>query len=645
MRIPLCLLIATGMILFLATPRDSFAQETQPSADASTEPNEPAKAKPAPVTAPEPEEAPMPPLPAMEEGQLDPLPPPSDGPAPVPPGFREVTMNEASAAKPPLNVLDLHGYLRMRGDISNGLDLGLAKYPVTYPGADDRGVAYPQFPGSNSGRSDTLSSANLRFRLEPTINISEDVRIMGQIDILDNLVMGSTPDGYPANAYYPLVAFSQGQIPPTAGFNSTRNSIAVKRLWGEVMTPLGLLRFGRMPSHWGLGLLANDGGPAHYDAGPLVTRPDPLGQVGQCFDCDYGSTSDRILFATKLFGHYFVPMIDFTAEGPYFTQVNEYNGQPVDLDQLDDVNSYILAVFKRDKPEDIRHALEQDEYVFNYGAQLVYRNQALDAADYHSQQVGDPNSGATQSIGNYAVRNAEAFIPDFWMRFMWGKLRIEMEAVMVWGKIDHTNIGSNLDADGNLEPHAEEQLDMLQFGGVLQADYRVMNDQLILGLELGFASGDNSPGMGVRPFEEKQFSHTHGDHDVNNFRFNLDYHVDLILWRQIIGTVTDAMYFKPSLQYNIAEGLGAKISAIYSSAIYAASTRGKSSPLGLEFDVDFFYFSDDNFHAGVSYGMLIPFAGMQYLGEDMETGGIGDFNLDDDGDVAHRIMARLVLYF
>ena len=132
------------------------------------------------------------------------------------------------------------------------------------------------------------------------------------------------------------------------------------------------------------------------------------------------------------------------------------------------------------------------------------------------------------------------------------------------------------------------------------------------------------------------------DNDINNFRFNPDYHVDMILWRQIIGTVTDAFYLKPSLQYEISPGMGAKISAIYSSAIATSSTRGNSSPLGLEFDVDFFYFSSDNFHAGLSYGLLIPLDGMDEIKE-------ADDLLNDtetiDAEIAHRIMGRLVLFF
>ena len=45
---------------------------------------------------------------------------------------------------------------------------------------------------------------------------------------------------------------------------------------------------------------------------------------------------------------------------------------------------------------------------------------------------------------------------------------------------------------------------------------------LLLGVELGYASGDKSPGFGVRPFDEKQFEHNLGDNSINNFRFHPD---------------------------------------------------------------------------------------------------------------------------
>ena len=34
----------------------------------------------------------------------------------------------------------------------------------------------------------------MRLRIEPTINISDQVRVRSQFDIFDNLILGSTPD-------------------------------------------------------------------------------------------------------------------------------------------------------------------------------------------------------------------------------------------------------------------------------------------------------------------------------------------------------------------------------------------------------------------------------------------------------------------
>ena len=38
--------------------------------------------------------------------------------------------------------------------------------------------------------------ANMRLRLEPAIHLSDDVRVRMQIDVFDNMVLGSTPDSF-----------------------------------------------------------------------------------------------------------------------------------------------------------------------------------------------------------------------------------------------------------------------------------------------------------------------------------------------------------------------------------------------------------------------------------------------------------------
>ena len=50
------------------------------------------------------------------------------------------------------------------------------------------------FPKPDRGGK-TLADVNTRWRIEPKLNVSEDVRIHAQIDVFDNLIFGATPDG------------------------------------------------------------------------------------------------------------------------------------------------------------------------------------------------------------------------------------------------------------------------------------------------------------------------------------------------------------------------------------------------------------------------------------------------------------------
>lgn len=570
-----------------------------------------------------------------------------------------ISMDEADAAKPPLNLLDLHGYLRLRGDLYQGLGLGLEDLPASYPVAEDRGTAYPQFPGSATGRGDTQGMANLRFRLEPTINISEDVRVHAQLDLLDNLILGATPDGFPQNQYYPLTAFSQGQIAPSAGFNAVTDSIRLKRVWGEVLTPVGTLRFGRMGFHWGLGMLVNDGGPAFADRGPLVQNSGWQPEPGRCFDCDFGTTVDRIMFTTRIFEHDISVASDFASEGPT-THRFGYQGQPLDADQLDDSTAWALMVTHEERPRAVRSALARGGWVLEYGLFFQFKNQPLDATsvgypqdedarqDLAADLVWYPADLAYDSdleITDFTARNAEFYTTDAWLRFMWDRLRLELELALVYGTVGDVATRPTYDENGDLlQEQKAGSVEMLQFGGVLRADYGMLDEELRLGLELGLATGDDAPGFGVRGLSAPQASRAFGDGSIDNFQFHRAYQVDMILFRRILGTVTDAVYLRPSVRYDLLDGLGAQLSMVYASAVYQASTRGKSHPLGLELDLDLFWFFMDKLHAGLSYGILFPLSGLDHLGDDMARGGTGTA-ADTGADIAHRILFRLVFAF
>jgi hypothetical protein len=75
---------------------------------------------------------------------------------------------------------------------------------------------------------------------------------------------------------------SQTQDPPEVGQNGFTTSIRAKRAWAEIDTEFGSIYFGRMPWNWGRGLFYND---------------------GSCADCDVGTTVDRVMAMTTVYGH------------------------------------------------------------------------------------------------------------------------------------------------------------------------------------------------------------------------------------------------------------------------------------------------------------------------------------------------------
>lgn len=530
--------------------------------------------------------------------------------------------------KPELNFLEIDGYFRFRYDLFSKLDLGLYHVntdtgvrsgpfasgyapPVPICATDVRDRPTSTTPGATSctndaGLSDTLAGANMRLRLEPILNVYEDIKIKTQIDVLDNLVLGSTPDAYPFNPISPLVAFSQTQLPPTAGVNTIwTDSVRVKRVWAEVMTPLGQLRVGRMPSHFGMGVLANE---------------------GRGLDADFGDSNDRIMFATRIGDFYVVPAYDWAASGPTSANLLDPYGQPFDRDQRDDVDQYILAIVKRDKEDEIRQKLENDEWVLNFGTYQVGRFQALDAASFYAQP-NNPNDQST--VTDLIERDAQAYAYSYWVKFMWRKLTIEAEYAGILGKIGNSAIQGSYGA-------RDKELDINQHGATLNVTYKLLRDALSLELLVVAASGDSAPGWGIRPLGDVSGSRgiwdgtqaPAGDSSITNFRFDPSFVVDMIFWRQLVGAVTDALIIRPGMQYNITEGLGARIDLVYSRAWFAESTPsgsleglvgqdgtdlGLGSPsanLGLEADVKLFYDSTEGFHAWLQYGMFIPFGGL-----------------------------------
>ncbi len=457
----------------------------------------------------------------------------------------------------------------------------------------------------------------MRLRLEPTINVTEQVRVKAQLDVFDNLVMGSTPDGYYINRGFggaagssdvPLSAFSRSQAAPSAGINSVYDSVRAKRAWAEVRTPFGELRFGRMPSNWGMGMLVNN---------------------GDCLDCDYGVNADRVMFATKLWGHFIAFMWDWVSTGPTTQLIGPQQGQGVfyNADTLDDVSQWILALGRQDTPEELKEKLDQGKIVFNYGGYFVYRQQ-----DWDQTGALQPSGNTDQSLqATIHPRQAKAFVGDIWLRLNWKKLHIEGEGAIIAGTIGNLT---------DLFPAVKGSTSILSGGFVVKADYKLLHDALKIYFEVGYASGDDSedPNANVN---YKLANLVPVNNQIGRFTFDPDYHVDLILFRRILGTVTNATYFKPGVSYDIVDNFGARVDLMYALANHPVGYPGNSYNLGLEIDAQLMYKNEEEgFYAGLVYGVLFPFAA---LGLPAEI--YGAQYAKDSPDIAQTFQARLIVKF
>jgi uncharacterized protein (TIGR04551 family) len=554
----------------------------------------------------------------------------------------------AVAEGPKLELVELDGYLRFRGQLYDQLDLGA--------GTDASGFFYFPKPIIDPNRRSTLATSNMRLRVEPTLNVSEHVRVRAQLDVLDNHVLGGSSGVAFDETFspYPVPFYGSSRVGFQFDPHQDRAAIIPKRAWAEVQTPVGLLAFGRMPSSWGLGILTHAGGG---------------------LDEDFGDTVDRLQFALPPVGTpvgplTFVPILDFDAEGALSADVHwgAGVGQPFDLDSADDARTYAIKAVRIDTEDEVRRKLERGESSFNFGAYYSYRTQRNVFPDW---LLNGYNATLSPGAEEFAHRLAYGHVVDLWARFLLPRWRIELEGAWAYGHVGNafvtsfdgpTNDPANVP---NLVVDSLGRVLVRQWGAVLQTEFKAVPNKVALGLEFGVASGDDAPGFGNDPrrllqnsidpdtgertiefqpygsLDGPQFGNfaklsgvgTRADRDIRNFRFNPSYRVDLVLWRTLLGQVTDAWYVKPGLRWQMFPGLSFDLALVYSYALHGLSTPSAAQsggsaneltvtdrgnrPLGLELDTQLTYTTGDGFGAWISWGALQP---LDALGNNLTRG-------------------------
>jgi uncharacterized protein (TIGR04551 family) len=524
-------------------------------------------------------------------------------------------------------LLELDGYFRLRTDWFKNFHLGQIDDPALGGAPFPRALSCGAPTITGAGCDNALSSANMRLRLEPTINLDEKTSIHVQADVLDNLVLGSTPvdqnlSSYNAMNLPPVGAFTGTQSPPMAGVNSDRDSITVKRAWAEIAVPLGVLKLGRQPNHWGMGIWHNGGG-----ADPVNGTYDT--------EADYGDTVDRVSFSALIPGTNLRAMIasdwDLTRLVSNQTSANRgREGHPWDLDDKDDANGWVAVISRMDSPQEFRDKLDRGEPALNYGVYFEYKTQSFDD-DLTDFTLG----GTLDSATKFVPRDLKTYSPDVWVKAGLGQLTLEAELVAELGRV------SRLDEFGLTAA------DIRKYGGTGRLTFRGLEGKLRLGLESGAASGDqwdNTP-QGNTNIAYANLLGGPGDSKLTQFIFNRDYKVDMILFRHLIGAVTNAGYAKPFLAYDLTRSITFHVANITSFAIKPVATPGNARMYGTEFNADIGY-TAGGFYGGVAYGVLFPFSALGHpeaLGYGTnDTTGASNIG---DASTAHTIQFKAVLSF
>jgi hypothetical protein len=301
------------------------------------------------------------------------------------------------------------------------------------------------------------------LRLKPVFQYEDVLKIVGEIDFPRGLIAGDTTE---------LVTAARDDLAEDHWYE-----VHPRALYLEYLTPIGLLRVGHQPSHWGMGLLANDG-----------DRPTLFG------DYRRGAIVERLLFATR-------------PGGKDSELVIALGGDLV----FEDARAQII---EGDRALQAVLAVRWEEPRWNIGAYAVFRHQERDseATVSFTPFSEDLTIGAIDLAGAF---NAD--LPD-----VDGYIFGEMEAALIAG-------GTTMIRNIDLTAAGEEEA-IFTFGGaarlgvvhVAESDEGERFGRVAFSLEYGYASGDADPYDGV----------------TRRFSFDQNHNVGLLMFDHVLAWKT-----------------------------------------------------------------------------------------------------------
>ena len=369
-----------------------------------------------------------------------------------------------------------------------------------------------------------------RLRLVPHIRLSPQVHVFVDLDIMDAMRFGQEAQSLPAAGQFQAngtlfqepIALSGSVIPGS----DYRESLFVRRAWVELYTPYVDVKIGRMASHWGMGLLAND---------------------GSCDTCDYGDIVDRVVIGTSRLDPVRISLAaDMRSEGF------------INLD--DDTHSFLLS-----------------------GGYL---------GEVH--KLGAYVRWTRQPSNKFNVLHG-----DLWAATRLGPLALELEALILWGQAESTELGV-------------EDLKILAGGGAFDA--RLSINPWELGLQVGVASGDSNGqdnewntlvmdrdhDVALLMFEQPMPVFQHGE-NASDENQNID------ASRQLTGEgVSNAFYLRPRFHIDIRENLRAGVMFVAAWPVVKEAFAGDATSYGMEIDLDVRWQLYGSFELGARAGFFFP---------------------------------------
>jgi hypothetical protein len=323
----------------------------------------------------------------------------------------------------------------------------------------------PLMPSPSDPDADSLGQRDAIFhwlRLSPRVDLYDQIALIGQVDLPHGYFLGQDTR-YVGAAFEPM---------------DRKDGLRVDLRWAfaQIMTPVGLLRIGQQGSHWGTGILGNDG-----------NHPRLFG------DYSRGGIAERILFATRPLGK--DSPLAVIAAGELI-----YRDVQADLIDGDRAWQGTLAALYGD---------ETNEVGLYGGLRRQRRDrQSIDAFTPYTESL---DVVVLDSFARFALPTPEG------SGFVLG----EGEAAIVAGSTNYVRTPE-------LAARREDEK-IRSWGGQITVGYaRVAHDEdrrwgdLVLSVEWGYATGDADPNDGVQ----------------RRFNFEPNHKVGLVLFDHVLAWTT-----------------------------------------------------------------------------------------------------------